>query len=233
VEKVLYCVADDGGSTEARRAVLVEEVGPRLRALGAHAVSVAVADADVASAQHLRIAMSDAPAVAVVSVWVPSATDHLRAPFDDAVAAVGGAVAAYLVTESVPLANERYPVAPGGRWPGMAQVAFLRRPADLDEETWRHRWLDLHTQVAIDTQDTFSYVQQPVVRVLTPGAEPWDAIVEECFPPEAMTSPHAFFAAVGDDERLAAHQQAMFESVQGFIDLGRIDVLPTSRYDLP
>lgn len=229
MEKVLYCVTDDGTAPAERRARLLDQVAPRLLELGAHHVSVAVADDDVAPAAPLRMAMSDAPAVAVASVWVDSATDHLRAPFDRAFDAVGGILSAYLVTESVPL---RATGTPGERLPGMAQVAFLRRPADLDVATWRHRWLDLHTQVAIDTQATFSYVQHAVVRVLTPGAEPWDAIVEECFPAEAMTSPHAFFDAVGDDDLLAAHQRAMLESVQGFIDLGRIDVLPASRYDV-
>ena len=84
--------------------------------------------------------------------------------------------------------------------------------------------------VALDLQDTFSYVQNVVTRRLTDGAEPWDAIVEECFPPEAMTDPHAFFDTA-DDELLARRQQDMFASVERFIDLGKIDVVPTSRYD--
>ncbi|MEZ5139154.1 MAG: EthD domain-containing protein [Acidimicrobiales bacterium] len=85
----------------------------------------------------------------------------------------------------------------------------------------------------MDTQDTASYVQNVVARALTPGAEPWDAIVEECFPDAAMTDPAAFYDAVGDPERQAANARTMFESVQRFIDLSAIDVIPTSRYDGP
>jgi hypothetical protein len=71
-----------------------------------------------------------------------------------------------------------------------------------------------------------------IVRTLIPGTTTWHAIVEECFPAAAMSDPHVFFDAVGDDEKLTRHQVAMFESVQRFIDLSIIDVVPTSRYVL-
>ena len=47
---------------------------------------------------------------------------------------------------------------------GLANVALLRRPADLDEATWRQRWHIDHTPVAIETQSTFGYTQNAVVR---------------------------------------------------------------------
>lgn len=49
---------------------------------------------------------------------------------------------------------------------------------------------------------------------------------------EATTDPIVFFDAVDDDDRLARHQQQMFESVQRFIDLSALDVIPTSRYPM-
>ncbi|WP_426574877.1 EthD domain-containing protein [Aquihabitans sp. McL0605] len=198
---------------------------------GAHRVTVNVADADVEPAAALRMPGPESP-VALVSVWVDSATDHLRAPVDAVIAAVGLPWSAYLVTESIPMVNTRFPAAVGERVHGLAQVAFLQRPQGQSVEEWLDIWLNSHTFVAVDLQDTFSYVQNVVARVLTPGAEPWHAIVEECFPAAAMTDPHVFFDAVGDDERLARHQTEMFESVQRFIDLAKIAVLPTSRYDV-
>ena len=49
-----------------------------------------------------------------------------------------------------------------------------------------------------------------------------------------MTHPLRVLRAVGDDERLARNQQEMFESVQRFVDLSRIDVIPHQPcYDLP
>jgi hypothetical protein len=233
MEKVIYVLAHPVGDVPAdltRR--LVGPLSHHLRERGARGVQVNVADHDVSAAGGLRIAMSPAPADAVVSVWVDSATDHLRAPFDDAVrsAAPEAEVAAYLVTESVPLANTTHPAAPGSRTPGMAQLAFLRRPEATAVDEWFAVWLGSHTQVALDLQDTFAYVQNVVVRTLIGGTTAWHAIVEECFPAAAMTDPHVFFDAVGDDEKLARHQRQMFESVQRFIDLSIIDVVPTSRY---
>jgi len=42
-----------------------------------------------------------------------------------------------------------------------------------------------------------------------------------------MTDQHVFYDAVGDDEELARRQAAMLASVGRFIDLDRIDVIPT------
>ncbi|WP_421117943.1 hypothetical protein ACE2AJ_11000 [Aquihabitans daechungensis] len=233
MEKVLYVIAHPPGSVPADLTKhLVGPLADELHALGAASVQVNVADHDVSAAGGLRMAMSPAPANAVVAVWVDSATDHLRAPFDEAVRRVAGdaELAAYLVTESVPLANTAYPAAPGERTPGMAQLAFLRRPEAMAVDDWLEVWLGSHTHVALELQETFAYVQNVIVRTLLAGTTTWHAIVEECFPAAAMTDPHVFFDAVGDDEKLARHQREMFESVQRFIDLSIIDVVPTSRY---
>jgi len=234
VEKVIWAISYvDGDRPTELGERLRGEVTARLLDLGARGVQVNLVDDDVAPAAGLRMVSSSAPADAVVSAWVDSATDHLRAPFEEALALVGGRRGAYLVTESVPMPSTLPPVAPGERTPGMAQVVFFRRAPGLADDEFLATWLGSHTQIAIDTQDTSSYVQNVVTRVLTPGAERWDAIVEECFPAAAMTDPGAFYDAVGDPERQAANARTMFESVQRFIDLSAIDVIPTSRYDGP
>jgi hypothetical protein len=231
MEKVVYVVVAGGASTaEELGSRLLSEVAPSLVAGGALGVQVNVVDEAVRPAHGHRIASSAHPADAVVSLWVHSAADRLRSWADAAIGAAAGAMAAYLVTESVPLPNTRHPAPDGEPTPGFAQVAFLQRPAHLPEAAWRRAWLEEHTPIAIETQDTFLYVQNVVVRPLTGGAPPWAGIVEECFPAAAMTDPHAFFDAVGDDDRLRANQQAMYESCARFIDLATIDVLPTSRH---
>lgn len=226
MEKVIYIVwAGDGADLLA--------AAPALAAAGASGVQVNVADADVLPALHKQIEGNPPVPSATVGLWLASASDHLRAPIDDLVrgaAGAGAAIAAYLVTESVPLANTRYPAEPGSRTEGFAQMAFLRRPADLPYDQFLDHWLNGHTQVAIDTQDSFVYVQNVVVRTLIPHGVPCDGIVEECFPTAAMTDLHAFFDAIDDDDRLDDHLTKMMASTGRFLDFDRLDVVPTSRY---
>ena len=72
-------------------------------------MQVNVCDDDVADAERLRISMSPEQPDAVIGAWIDSATDHLRRPFDELVAATapGASISAYLVTESVPMVNTR------------------------------------------------------------------------------------------------------------------------------
>jgi len=233
VEKVVYVLWRDGGTrVEAWSAGLRAAGAGVLPEAGALGVQVNVADEAVAPAL-LRMAEIDPQMEAVVSVWVDSARSAARGPLDDALAAVPGTerVEAYLVTESEPLPNTAHPVAPGERTPGFANLAFLRRPRDMTPEAWIAAWHDGHTQVAIDTQSTFGYVQNVVARPLTPGAPAVDGIVEELFPIEALTDMHAFFDAP-DDAELARRMGLMAESTSRFGADRALDLVPTSRYVL-
>ena len=231
MEKVVYVVWRERQTSPeefARR--LRGEVAEQLLALGARGVQVNVADAAVEPAAGLRQANLQPLMDGTVSLWLDSAIAQFRRPFDEVIAAAVERLAAYLVTESVPIRNTRFPAAPGERTHGFAQLAFLSRPPRLTHEAWLDIWHNRHTQVAIDTQDNFQYVQNVVVRALTRGAPAIDAIVEECFPPAAMTDPLSFFDAPGDEEKFLRNLAAMMESCDRFIDYDKIDVLPTSQY---
>ncbi|MFC2028232.1 hypothetical protein ACFLU3_06050 [Chloroflexota bacterium] len=82
----------------------------------------------------------------------------------------------------------------------------------------------------MDIQSTFGYKQNVIVRPLTYAAPPYDAIVEENFPAEAMTDPQVFFDAVGDDEKRQKHEQEMMESCMRFIDFDKLDRILMSEY---
>jgi hypothetical protein len=229
VEKVVYLVwRDPATPPDDWSAALRGTVTPQLVAAGARGVQVNVADAAVAGAL-LRLAVLDPPPEAVVSVWVDSARDAARRPLDEALAAAGARIAAYVVTESEPVPNTAHPAAPGERTPGFANVALLRRPADMPFAAWIDAWHNGHTDVANETQSTFGYVQNVVARRLTPDAPAIDAVVEELFPIEALTDMHAFFAAADDDE-LARNLARMTESTARFGADRDVDVIPTSRY---
>ena len=173
----------------------------------------------------------DPPVQGFVSLWTQqyygTAMDEalriLRAGADD----IADDIAAYLVTESVPMPPPESP--PGVRAPGMANMALLRRPTEMDEQTWLRRWHHDHTPVAIATQSTFGYVQNFVVRALTAGAPPLSAIVEELFPIEAVGSLHAFFGAA-DDAELGDRMNKMVASTAAFGANIDVDTVPTGRY---
>jgi hypothetical protein len=224
MEKVIFTLRSsaDGGLADR----LLGPVTDELLALDLPGLTVNVRDSPVRDSL-MTLTTLNPPIQGFVSVWtrqsygaaLRSAAELLSAAADD--------VAAYLVTESVPLPPPR--VAAGERTPGLANIAVLRRPVELDEPTWLDRWQRDHTPVAIETQATFGYVQNYVVRGLTPGAPPISAIVEELFPIEAVSSLHAFFGAADDDD-LHRRLAKMVASTSAFGANTNIDTVPTSRY---
>lgn len=234
MEKVLYVIwrgkTGNSADREALDRRLRGEIAEKLLALGARGVQVNLADAAVQPADGLRQVNSRPQMDGLISVWMDSANKMFRQPFDDLIESAVERMAAYLVTESQPIRNTRFPAEPGQRTTGFSQLAFLRRPPRLTPEAWLDVWHNYHTRVAIDTQDNFVYVQNVVVRPLTLGSPPIDAVVEECFPAAAMTDPQAFFDAVGDEAKFQQNLASMMESCNRFIDFDKIDVVPTSQY---
>jgi hypothetical protein len=225
VEKVIITLrgadADDAWCSRLR-----DDVSAELLDIDVPGLAVNVRDGEVRDSL-MTLTTLDPPVVGFVTVWtqqsygeqVRSTIARLEKECDD--------VAAYLVTESVPLPPPD--TAAGERTPGLANIALLRRPADLDEATWRQRWHIDHTPVAIATQSTFGYTQNTVVRPLTSGAPVIDAIVEELFPIEATSDLHAFFGAADDDD-LRDRMERMVASTAAFGANRDVDTVPTSRY---
>ncbi len=233
MEKVIYLLwRDPAVDAEQFGNSLLGQLADRLLNQDVRGLQVNVSDAAVAPAAGLRQTNTRPQPEALVSVWVDSAVDYLRRPVDDLVAAAAPRIAAYLVSESRPIRNTRHPPQPGQRTAGFAQVVLLGRPPRLTPENWRDIWQNSHTKIAIETQSTFLYVQNLVLRCLTYGAPAFDAIVEEGFPVEAMTDPHVFFDAPGDEKKFQRNLQAMMESCQRFVAFDKIDVLLTSQYVL-
>jgi len=202
--------------------LLAPSVHETLRNAGATRLHVNVDDADVAPAT-LRITSFDTPVRAVVTVW----GEHEPADVSLVLTDISERCAGWEVEERTPLVPPS--TEQGEPTPGLAQIAFLRIPADMDEAEWRHRWQDLHTAVAIKTQSTFGYTQNRVLRPIL-GDERVDAIVEELFPIEAMTSLHAFYGSGGDDAELQRRLDRMMKSVSSFGADRDLDAVPTSRY---
>ena len=217
-----------------RQALL--DLGDNLVSAGARTTRVMVVDGGVAAASAQRITNSAIPLDGLLSVWLDSASQwpSIKA----LVTPLTSRLEAYLVLESEPYPEERkaraahYRVPVGERTPGMNQVALLHKPDRMSYEHWYDTWRNGHGPNAYPLQSIFGYRQNTVVRALTFGAPVLHGIVEENFPPEAIGNPQGFFAALGDPDKCAQRQQAMYESTSKFIDFQKLDCILTSEYQL-
>ena len=133
----------------------------------------------------------------------------------------------WTIDEHEPLAGPQ--VADGERVAALANVAFLRKPADQPYEEWRSLWQDHHTKIALETQDTFGYVQNRVLEPLTPDAPPVVAIVEELFHEAAATDWHVFYGSGGDQDELRRRMLLMKQSCDRFGANKGLDLVSTAR----
>ncbi|WP_245673633.1 EthD domain-containing protein [Nocardia lijiangensis] len=211
------------GAGDLRDARLTRE----LVAAGAESVRLNISDADVAEAM-LRLTTFDPPVDAVLALASSAGCD--RAAVLAALGRVSERCEGWRVEVRTPLPPPR--VAIGARTPGLANIAFLRRPPELPYDEWLDRWRNRHTEVAIATQATFGYVQNRVLEAVTDTAPDVAAVVEELFPLEALRDPHAFYGSGGDPAELTRRIQRMMASVATFGADRDIDVVPTSRYVL-
>jgi hypothetical protein len=230
VEKLIYPVWCPESLDGDRLRDNLLAAAPRLLACGqVYGLRIAVADSAVAPAATKRMASSGPLPDGVVSIWMDRADN--RQPLEQLLGQSVERYSCYLASEAEPLLNREHPAVPGERVYGMCQVVFLQRPARLGQQQWLAIWKDSHTQVAIDTQSTFGYRQNVLQRPLSPGAAALDAMIEENFPPEAMTSDHAFYGVQPeDDEGLQVNLSTLLSSCARFIDFDKIDVIPMSEY---
>jgi hypothetical protein len=206
-----------------QQALLGEDFRESLRTAGASRLQVNLDDDDMPDTV-LRLSHFDEPLTSVVSVWTDGSANGILA----CLRPLGARVAGWQVEERQPLAPPDVP--DGQRADTLAQVAFLRRPPTLPYADWQAHWQGPHTQIAIETQATFGYVQNRVTAKVTEDSPEVDAIVEELFPSAAMHEIHAFYGSDGDDAELDRRLTRLMESVAVMGADHDIDVVPTSRF---
>ena len=232
MEKVICALwKPEAEARENFNARILADLPDQLAAAGASGVRINVEDDLTDTGAALRQTRGAPQHQATIQFWMPSANTIFRGNVDATLSAAGARFAAWLVLESTILPNQDHPPKKATRNWGWAQMAFLIRPERLTFDEWLAVWQDHHTRVAIETQSNFEYVQNIVIRALTPDAPPYAAIVEECFPESALSDPFVFFDAVGDPDKFNANLATMMDSCDRFIDRGTIDVIPTSQYN--
>lgn len=231
MEKVIVALWAGEQERETFNARLLAQLPAALADAGASGIRLNLRDEAVRPAASLVQSWQMPQQDAVAQFWLPSANARFRGAVDAALARHCARFAAWLVAESTIIANTSHPPMANERTWGWSQASFISFRSDLSHAEAIHVWHSHHTRVAIETQANFEYVQNLIVRPLTPDAPAYDAFVEECFPEAAMVNPQAFFDAVGDQPKFEANLATMIDSCNRFIDFSRIDIIPTSQFD--
>ena len=228
MEKLVYVLWKPEGTTEPAFAEALLARAPDLAKGGAQRLRIDVTDDAVAAGGGVRVGRMDPPKSAAVTFWLDEA--DRRGPVDAVLAEVAGRRAGYLVVESVPLENTAHVAPLGERTPGFNFVTCIEPKAGLSYDEFVERWHTEHRRVAFETQDSFGYVRNEIVRALTPDAPPWAAVVEEHFPIEALTDPKVWYDARGSEERFQTNLKRMVESCVAFLAMDRVEAHPMSEY---
>ena len=177
MEKLAYQLwKKDDDSLETFKETLLNNLSQDIGQLASE-LQINIADADVAPANNL--AQSNYPPApnAVIFIKVKSyfSADTLEGYLEKITNKIYG----FVVSESVILDNsEKSPI--GLRSEGFSQVVFLEKPAKMSTFDWFDHWTNYHTEIAIQTQSNFIYVQNTVVRPLQKASPSFIAIIEEC-----------------------------------------------------
>jgi len=227
MEKLVYALwKSDAETLAAFNEGLLGPVRARLTELGLERLKINIVDEPVAGAPLYPASVRPLPS-AMVSFWLNSA--HVRRPYEAVLEQAAPRIAGWSVVESTVLP---YRGTAGGdaRTPGFSQIAFLTRLPLIAPDGFLADWMERHTQIGVETQDTFFYCQNIIVRALTPGAPGWAGIVEECYPIEALTDPLVYWKAGGSEAVGQQNMKREMESCERFLDMSQVNVILTGEY---
>ena len=227
MEKLAYQLwKKDDDSLETFKKALLKNLSRDIGELVSE-LQVNIADSDVIPANNL--AQSNYPPAPNAVIFIKVKSYFLADTLESHLEKITNKIYGFVVSESIILdSSEKSPL--GLRSEGFSQVVFLEKPRTMSTFDWFDHWTNFHTKIAIQTQSNFIYVQNTVVRSLQKESPSFIAIIEECFPSEAMTDPEVFYNAQNNPEQFAKHVQIMMDSCEKFIDFKKIEVIPTSRY---
>ena len=215
MEKLAYQLwKKDDDSLETFKEALLNNLSKDIAQL-VSALQINIADADVEPANNL--AQSNYPPAPNAVLFIKVKSYFLADTLESYLEKITDKVRGFVISESIILDNsEKSPL--GSRSEGFSQVVFLEKPETMSAFDWFDHWINFHTKIAIQTQSNFIYVQNTVVRPLQKASPSFIAIIEECFPSEAMIDQEVFYNAKNNPEQFAKHAQIMMESCEKFID---------------
>ena len=227
MEKIVFKLwRSDSNSLEKFKKSLLVDLPKTLESLISE-LQINIADEDVNEAAALAQTNYSQNPDAIVFIKVTS--QYYSENIISILQSFATKVEGFIVSESIILQDDSKDHQ-GKRSEGFSQVVFLEKPLEMTEFDWFDHWTHHHTKIAIETQSNFTYIQNTVVRPLQKDSPNFIAVIEECFPSEAMSNPSIFYNAENDSELLLKNTELMMDSCSRFIDFQKIEVIPTSRY---
>jgi len=227
MEKIVFKLwRSDSDSLEKFKKSLLVDLPKTLESLISE-LQINIADEDVNEAAALAQTNYSQNPDAIVFIKV--ASQYYSENIISILQSFATKVEGFIVSESIILQDDSKDHQ-GKRSEGFSQVVFLEKPLEMTEFDWFDHWTHHHTKIAIETQSNFTYIQNTVVRPLQKDSPNFIAVIEECFPFEAMSNPSIFYNAENDSELLLKNTELMMDSCSRFIDFQKIEVIPTSRY---
>ena len=217
-----------------RRVALLERCAPKLLETGARRLLMNVDDDLVTAPSPTPTTKWTDPFVAEVSVWV--ADVDTRGALEAILMDAGFDLAGYRVREHVYTEYGGNPHGGPRDWPDgerspyVISVTPLERPKRISKAKWMKHWFNRQGPMSEKMQPRARYVRNIVDEVLTPGAVPYEGIVEESWPSaEHMTNPYVFYGARNRFE-LVKNMWIMGQSVAAFLPIWKITSVTMSEY---
>ena len=217
-----------------RRITLLVECAPKLPESRARYLLTNIDDDLATAPSPTPTTKRTNPFAAEVSIWVEDL--NVRAAHEAILLDAGFDIAGYRVREHVYTdygGNEHgtprdWP--DGERSPHVISVTPLERPKRIPKDRWMRHWFNRQGPMSEKMQPRSRYVRNVVDEVLTPGATPYEGIVEESWPsPKHMTNPFLFYGARNRFEVLK-NMAIMMQSVAAFLPIWKITSVTMSEY---
>jgi len=217
-----------------RRTILLETCAPKLLESGARYLSMNIDDELATVPSPTPTTKFTDPFVAEVSIWVDAMGKRgdLESILLDAELDIAGyQVREHIYTDYGGNQHGKPRDWPDGeRSPAVVSVTPLERPRRIPKDKWMNHWFNRQGPMSEIMQPRSRYVRNVVDEVLTPGATPYEGIVEESWPsPEHVTNPYLFYGAKNRFE-LIKNMAIMGHSVAAFLPIWKITSVTTSEY---
>lgn len=217
-----------------RRTVLLDACAPRLLESGARYLSMNIDDDFATVPSPTPTTKLTDPFVAEISIWVDDM--EARGSLESVLLDADFDIAGYRVREHIYTdygGNEHgsprdWP--DGERSPAIVSVTPLERPRRIPKDKWMKHWFNRQGPMSEKMQPRARYVRNVVEEVLTPGAFPYEGIVEESWPSaKHVTNPYLFYGARNRFE-VIKNMAIMAQSVAAFLPIWKITSVTTSEY---